>query len=79
MRVRPERIPWFEETMSLALSPHGMRFRSHREYAEGEVLAITCEDPGAAGPGSAEFRAKVVRVFPAGDGVRLDVAVCRAT
>ena len=80
IRVRPERVPWFEETMSLDLSPHGMRFRSHREYAEGEVLAITREDPCASGRrGSAEFRAKVVRVFPAGDGVRLDVAVCRAT
>src|SRR6266566_3239585 len=80
IRVRPEQVPWFEETMSLDFSPRGLRFRSHREYAEGEVLRITFENHSPAlWPGSVEFRAKVVRLFPAADGARLDVAVCRAT
>jgi hypothetical protein len=80
IRVRPAQVPWFEETMSLDFSPRGMRFRSYREYAVGEVLGITFEDPSPASwRRPVEFRAKVVRVFPAADGARLDVAVCRAT
>jgi hypothetical protein len=65
IRVRPEQVPWFEETMSLDFSARGMRFRSNREYTEGEVLGITFEAPSPARwPGPVEFRAKVVRVFP---------------
>ena len=80
IRVRPEQVPWFEETMSLDFSPRSMRFPSYREYAVGEVLNITFEDPcSAPWPGAVEFRAKVVRVSPAADGARLEVAVCRAT
>jgi PilZ domain-containing protein len=79
IRVRPENVPWFEETMSLDFSPRGMRFRSHREYAEGELLRIALEDASSTSwPGSGEFCAKVVRVSPAADGVVLDVGVCRA-
>lgn len=80
IRVRPEHVPWFEETMSLDFSPRGMRFRSHREYAAGELLRIALENPSSTSwPGSGEFRAKVVRVSPAPDGVALDVGVCRAS
>lgn len=80
IRVRPENVPWFEEAMSLDLSPRGMRFRSRREYATGDLLRIALEDASSTSwPGSGEFRAKVVRVSPSGDGVALDVSVCRAT
>ena len=80
IRVNPEHVPWFEETMSLDFSPRGMRFRSHREYAEGELLRIALEDASfATWPGAGEFRAKVVRVAPAADGLTLDIGVCRAT
>jgi PilZ domain-containing protein len=80
IRVSPEHVPWFEETMSLDFSPRGMRFRSHREYATGELLRIALEDVSSTSwPGSGEFCAKVVRVSPATDGVALDVSVCRAT
>ncbi|HVH71913.1 MAG TPA: PilZ domain-containing protein [Candidatus Dormibacteraeota bacterium] len=80
IRVRPEHIPWFEEAMSLDFSPRGMRFRSHREYADGELLRIALEDASSTSwPGVGEFRVKVVRVSPAGDGVALDVGVCGAT
>jgi hypothetical protein len=80
IRVRPEQVPWFEETMSVDFSPLGMRFCSYREYAEGQVLGITFAAPTAAPwPGPLEFRTQVVRVLPAADGARLDVAVCRAT
>ncbi len=47
IRVRPENVPWFEETMSLDFSPRGMRFRSHREYPAGELLRIALEDPSS--------------------------------
>jgi hypothetical protein len=80
IRVRPEHVPWFEETMSLDFSPRGMRFRSHREYAEGELLRIALEDSSSTTwPGGGEFRAKVVRVARAADGLTLDIGVCRAT
>lgn len=80
IRVRPENVPWFEETMSLDFSPRGMRFRSHREYAAGELLRIALEDASSTSwHGSGEFRAKVVRVSHSADGVALDVGVCRAT
>lgn len=80
IRVRPEPVPWFEETMSLDFSPRGMRFRSHREYAEGELLRIALEDASSTTwRGAGEFRAKVVRVAPAADGLTLDIGVCRAT
>lgn len=80
IRVRPENVPWFEEAMSLDVSPRGMRFRSQRDYAMGDLLRITLEDASSAAlPGSGEFRARVVRVAPAADGVALEVSVCRAT
>ena len=80
IRVRPENVPWFEETMSLDVSARGMRFRSQREYAQGDVLRIALEDTSSVSwPGSGDFRAKVVRVAPAPDGVAVDVGVCRAT
>jgi hypothetical protein len=80
IRVRPEHVPWFEEAMTLDFSLRGMRFRSQREYAAGELLRIALEDPASTHwPGSGEFRANVVRVAPAPGGVALDVSVCRAT
>lgn len=80
IRVRLENVPWFEEAMSLDVSPRGMRFRSQREYATGELLKIALQDDSSASwPGSGEFRPKVVRVAPARDGVALHVAVCRAS
>jgi PilZ domain-containing protein len=80
IRVRPENVPWFEEAMSLDLSPRGMRFRSQREYSAGEVLRITLEDATSTSwPGSGEFRAKVVRVAPVANDIAVDVGVCRAS
>src|SRR5438034_9744904 len=83
IRVRPEQVPGFEETMSLIFPQEACAFAviaNNREYTEGEVLGITFEAPSPGRwPGPVEFRAKVVRVFPAADGAWLDVGVCRAT
>ena len=79
IRVRPEHVPWFEEAMSLDFSPRGMRFRSHREYAQGQMLRIALGDASSTSwPGSGESCAKVVRILPAADGIALEVGVCRA-
>ena len=78
VRVRPGRIPWFEEAMAIDFSTHGMRLRSYREYQPGDHLNITFADSASAPwPGSREFRTMVVRVVPVPDSFALDVSVCR--
>ncbi len=64
--------------MTLDFSSRGMRFRSQREYSLGEQLKIALEDSASTPWSGGEFRARVVRVSPAPDGVALDVSVCRA-
>jgi len=78
VRVHPERIPWFEEAMTIEISAKGMRFRSHREYQLGDHLKIAFED-SASSPwsGTGEFLSKVVRVAPVPGSAALDVSVCR--
>jgi hypothetical protein len=78
VRVHPERIPWFEEAMTIDISATGMRFRSHREYALGDHLKIAFE-ASASAPwhGAGEFRSKVTRIAPVPGSVALDVSVCR--
>jgi hypothetical protein len=78
VRVRPERIPWFEEAMTIDISARRMRFRSHREYELGDHLKIAFEDsPSAPWHGAGEFRSKVIRIAPVPGSVALDVSVCR--
>jgi hypothetical protein len=78
VRVHPEGIPWFEEAMTIDISPRGMRFRSQREYAVGEHLKIAFEDPvSAPWHGAGEFLSEVVRLTPMPGSVALDVGVCR--
>jgi len=78
VRVRPERIPWFEETMTIDFSAKGLRFRSCREYRPGDHLKVAFENVAAVPwHGSGEILARVVRVAPAAEGFALDVAVCR--
>jgi hypothetical protein len=78
VRVHPERIPWFEEAMTVDVSAKGMRFRSHREYGLGDPLKIAFQDPASAPwHGSGEFLSRVVRVTPLPGSVALDVSICR--
>jgi len=80
VRIRPERMPWFEEAMTIDFSAKGLRFRSYREYQPGDHLKIAFGDPTSAPwPGALEIRARVVRVASAPDSFALDVAVCRET
>lgn len=78
VRVHPERIPWFEEAMSIDVSARGMRFRSHREYSPGDHLRIAFADVASAPwHGAGEFLSKVMRVAVVPGGAALDVSVCR--
>jgi hypothetical protein len=78
VRVHPERIPWFEEAMTIDVSAKGMRFRSQREYALGEHLKIAFEDPASAPwHGANEFASEVVRVASVPGRATLDVSVRR--
>jgi hypothetical protein len=78
VRVRPEGMPWFEETMTIDFSAKGLRFHSCREYQPGDHLKVAFENLAAAPwPGTSEISARVVRVTPAADSFALDVAVCR--
>jgi PilZ domain len=78
IRVHPERIPWFEEAMTVDISTKGMRFRSQREYGPADPLKIAFQDPASAPwHGTGEFLSKVVRVTPLQGSVALEVSVCR--
>jgi hypothetical protein len=78
VRVHPERIPWFEEAMTIDVSAKGMRFRSHREYSPGDYLKIAFADAASAPwHGTGEFLSEVVRVAPVPRSAALDVSVHR--
>jgi hypothetical protein len=78
IRVRPERIPWFEEAMTIDFSSTGVRFRSHREYQPSESLKIAFEESSSTPwSGTGEFRVRVVRVESTPGSNALDVSVCR--
>jgi hypothetical protein len=78
IRVHPERIPWYEQAMTIDISAKGMRFQSHREYSPGDQLKIAFEVPASAPwHGAGEFLSEVVRVPPVLGSVALEVSVCR--
>jgi len=78
VRVRTERMPWFEETMTVDCSGDGLKFRSNREYARGEFLIVSFES-AVTSPwlGVTESLLMVVRVESEPDVPELQVAVCR--
>jgi PilZ domain len=78
VRVRTERMPWFEETMTMDCSGDGLRFRSNREYTHGEFLVVSFES-AATSPwlGVTESLLRVVRIEGEPDVAELQVAVCR--
>jgi PilZ domain len=78
VRVRTERMPWFEETMTIDCSADGLKFRSNREYNRGEFLIVSFEG-AATSPwlGVTESLLMVVRIESEPDVAELQVAVCR--
>jgi PilZ domain len=79
VRVRPEHVPWFEETMTIDCSAEGLKFRSNREYRPGEFLVVSFESTGTS-PwlGPAESLLMVTRVEREPESPALNIAVCRS-
>jgi PilZ domain len=79
VRVRPEHVPWFEETMTIDSSGQGLRFRSSREYSPGQFLVVSFESADTSPwPGAAELLLMVVRIEREPQSPALNVAVCRS-
>jgi hypothetical protein len=78
VRVRTERMPWFEEAMTVDCSRDGLKFRSNREYTRGEFLFVSFES-AVTSPwlGVTESLLRVVRIESEPDVAELQVAVCR--
>ena len=78
VRVRPERIPWFEEAMTIDVSAHALRFLSSREYQDGERLLVSFEPTALAPwPTGSETAARVVRIEPVPKSAALAVTISR--
>jgi len=78
IRVRLEHVPWFEETMTMEASNHGLRFVSCREYEPGQHLIVSFEDAVLSPwPIGAEFRSLVVRVDSLPQRTALAVTIYR--
>jgi hypothetical protein len=79
IQVRPEHVPWFEETMTIDCSAEGLKFRSNREYSPGEYLVISFESVDTSPwQVAAELVLMVARVERMAESPALNVAVCRS-
>jgi hypothetical protein len=79
IQVRPEHVPWFEETMTIDCSAEGLKFRSNREYSPGEYLVISFESVDTSPwQVAAELVLMVARVERMSESPALNVAVCRS-
>jgi len=78
IRVRPEHVPWFEETMTMDVSNEGLRFRSSREYEPGQHLIVSFE-PAASSPwpNANHVRSLVVRIEAMPQSPALAVTIFR--
>jgi hypothetical protein len=78
VRVRPEHIPWFEEAMTMDMSPNGLRFLSSREYQIGERLLVSFEAAAPTPwPTTSETAARVQRIEPVLESAALAVTISR--
>ena len=78
IRVRPENVPWFEETMTLDFSRESLRFLSNREYQPGQHLVVSFEEPATSPwPSGSEVRSLVVRIDTVPQTPALAVTVYR--
>lgn len=78
VRVRPQGIPWFEETMTMDISESGVRFLSGREYRVGDVLWLSIDLSLSANfPSNVDLSFRVVRLEAVPQSTSLSVAVSR--
>jgi hypothetical protein len=79
VHVRPEHVPWFEETMTIDCSAEGLKFRSNREYRPGEYLVVSFESADTSPwPAAKEWILMVARLERMPESAALSVAVCRS-
>jgi hypothetical protein len=79
VRVRPERVPWFEEAMTIDCSTEGLKFRGNREYRPGEYLVVSFESADTSPwPAAKEWILMVARLETVPESAALNVAVCRS-
>jgi hypothetical protein len=78
VRVRPDRVPWFDEVMTFDVSDEGLRFVSCREYETGSSVIVSF---GGTSAGSwrarGEFPAIIARASEALGPSELAVSVLR--
>ena len=78
LRVRPQGIPWFEETMTLDISESGVRFLSNREYRVGDVLWLSMDlSLSPRWPSEVDLSFRIVRLEAVPQSTSLSVAVSR--
>ena len=78
LRVRPNYLPWFEETMTTDASSDSLRFITTREYAPSDQLFISFDAHSQSPwPGGAEICAKIIRVESLPEKSALAVVVQR--
>jgi hypothetical protein len=79
VHVRPEHVPWFEETMTIDCSAEGLKFRSNREYSPGEYLVVSFESADTSPwPAAREWILLVARIERMPESAALNVAVSRS-
>lgn len=80
VRVRPDYLPWHEETMTLDFSTTGLRFASTRVYEPGRIVYISLSPGLAATPWATgrEISARILRVESLPGSNEFAVAVTRA-
>jgi hypothetical protein len=79
VQVRPEHVPWFEETMTIDCSAEGLKFRSNREYSPGEYLVVSFESADTSPwPAAREWILMVARIERMPESAALNVAVSRS-
>jgi hypothetical protein len=63
IRVRPQNVPWHEDTMTLEVSRDKLKFVTNREYAFGQRLLVSF-DAGSESPwsGDGEWEAQVTGI-----------------
>jgi hypothetical protein len=78
IHVRPERVPWFEEAMTIDVSAQGLRFLSNREYQQGQRLLVSFEPMASAPwPTGSETAARVLRIEAVVESAALAVTIVR--
>lgn len=80
IRVRPESVSWFEEVMTLDVSPDRLRFVTNRVYARGDLVRVSFASlDSSPWRGGGEQAARIVNVEPMPGSASFTVAIQRVS